>query len=140
LRPAEIRRLLIRDGLVDDVKRQTVARWVSPAREKQWRVEVEHALAARASRSGTSPLGQAKARPEYKLARAGRLKQLGLSSSDVAVVMAFDFRQPVTRHQVDWALKRARWPKPLKPGDQRRTPGREAVPESTFPRRRRSTP
>jgi hypothetical protein len=102
--PADVRRLLIRDGYVDDVGVETVQRWVGEHAEKAWRQRVEQRMAQRATERGEKPMGVRASRPEYRMARARVLKGLGMSPAAIAKVMTFDFEQPVTEDQVRYAL------------------------------------
>ena len=109
--PADIRRLLIQDGYVDDVGKETVGRWVGEISHEAWRERVDVRLMRRAAERGRKPMGVMSARPEFKLARARTLRDQGLSFAAVAKVMSFDFREDVNALQLQYALEvSGRWP------------------------------
>lgn len=106
----DIRRLLIRERLVDDVAPTTVTRWVNAEAQQTWEANIRDARAARAKRRGERPMGYPHARPEFKLARVRALRAAGMKMSDIAIVMSHDF-EPVTEAQIRHALRIGRWPK-----------------------------
>lgn len=86
------------------VSASTVARWLSPrARARQNRATSLHASRKRALRSKGRIPGRLPGLP-WRMERARQLRRLGLTNAQVAAVLSWDLRIPVTEREIEHAL------------------------------------
>lgn len=115
-KPAEIRRLLERDGTT--VSLATVSRWVNPDAHRRWSEQAQRWNARRAaSRGAAGGAARRNARPEFKLARLQLLRESGLSCRATAIVLGLDFGDTFSEEQIRRAERLGRYPggKPGRP-------------------------
>ncbi len=110
-KPMEIVRFLADDGIV--VSLRSVIRWTNP---DVVRADLRHSIARRrrdaTRRSGRLAMHITNPTPEFKLTRMRALRELPVSYTAIAKVMAFDFGDTwLTDDKVRYALEIGHYPK-----------------------------
>lgn len=105
----EIVSLFARRGVEPLPAKTTVGKWVKPDRQKAARSDAARWHAIRASARGGRGLGRGHERPEFKIARAQALRELGMAYKGVAIAMAFDFGGDMDEHQWRYAIRNGRF-------------------------------
>lgn len=90
----------------------TVQRWTDEeaARAHQARGLARHRRHSAAGAGGGGRLGNPRATPEFKLARMAAMRERDLSLRSIAEMMALDFGDELSEHQVRYAFLTGRYP------------------------------
>jgi len=107
----EIQRLHERETGVR-ISTHTINRWTNPseaakhnARSRKWkRIKLNESITGRMPGANTRLSG------DFKLIRAGALRDLGVPLPSIARMMNFDFREDITARQLERALETGEWP------------------------------
>jgi len=106
---AETTRLLEREfGVTVDPR--SVRRWTSDRYRRALERAERERRRRRSMEAGARPMGPSHATEEFKLARMRKLRELGLSASDIAALMGHDFGDGLSAWQVRRALETGRYP------------------------------
>ena len=105
----EIRDYFLRHGIRPAPHWTTIKVWTDEAYAER---HAEKRAAHNRSRSAakTGRLGRPDHTPEFKLSRLRALRETGMSTATVAQLMRFDYGDPISEGQVEYALEVGRYP------------------------------